>query len=75
MRRPEMKAIRGVVKGKTIILEEEPDLPENCPAQVYITPLDEQSEEEIARGQIELLARPHRGGRLVKHSREELHER
>ena len=58
-----MKTYRGIVKGNTVVLEEKPDLPDECPALVEIKPLDQASrDEEIARRQIELLKNPRKGG-------------
>jgi len=51
-----MKTYRGVVKGNTVILEEKPDLPDECQALVEIKPVDRTRDEEIARQQIELFA-------------------
>jgi hypothetical protein len=70
-----MKIYHGVVKGNTIVLEEKPELPENCPALVEIKPLDRTRDEEIARRQIEMLKKPHRGGKLLYRRREELYDR
>jgi hypothetical protein len=70
-----MKTYKGIVKGNTVSLEEAPDLPENCPALVEITPLDRARDEEIARQQIELLKNPHKGGKLLYRRREELYDR
>ncbi|MBI2986490.1 MAG: hypothetical protein HYY45_06965 [Deltaproteobacteria bacterium] len=70
-----MKTYRGVVRGNTVILEEKPDLPDECQALVEIKPLDRARDEEIARQQIELLKNPHKGGRLLYRRREELYDR
>ena len=70
-----MKAYRGIVKGNTILLEEKPDLPDECEALVEIKPLDRARDEEIARQQIELLKNPHKGGRLLYKKREDIYER
>ncbi len=70
-----MKAYKGVVKGNTIVLEEKPDLPDECQALVEIKPLNPARDEEIARQQIELLRKAPRVGRLLYKKREELHER
>ena len=70
-----MKVYRGIVKGNTILLEEKPDLPDECPALVEIKPLDRSRDEEIARQHIELLKNPHNGGRLLYKKRDELYER
>jgi len=70
-----MKVYRGIVKGNTIILEEKPDLPDECPALVEIKPLDRARDAEIARQQIELLHKAPRVGKLLYRKREELYER
>jgi len=70
-----MKVYRGIVKGTTILLEEKPDLPDECQALVEIKPLDRARDEEIARQQIELLRKPHKGGKLLYRRREELYDR
>lgn len=70
-----MKTYRGIVKGNTIVLDERPDLPDECPALVEIKPLDRTRDEEIARRQIELLRKAPRVGKLLYKKREELYER
>lgn len=70
-----MKLYKGIVRGNTVILEERPDLPDDCPALVEIKPLDETRDEEIARQQIELLKNPYKGGKLLYRCREELYSR
>ena len=70
-----MKTYRGIVKGNTVILEEKPDLPDECQALVEIKPLDRARDKEAARQQIELLKNPHKGGRLLYRRREELYDR
>lgn len=70
-----MKLYKGIVKGNTIVLEEKPELPENCPALVEIKPLDRTQDEEIARQQIALLHNAPRVGKLLYKKREELYER
>ncbi|MEW6297034.1 MAG: hypothetical protein AB1671_04750 [Thermodesulfobacteriota bacterium] len=57
-----MKLYKGIVKGNTVILEESPGLPDECPALVEIKPL-------------EMLKKPHRGGKLLYRRREELYDR
>jgi hypothetical protein len=69
-----MKVYRGIVKGNTI-LQEKPDLPDDCPALVEIKPLDQARDEEIARQQIALLKNPHNGEKLLYRRREELYDR
>ncbi|MEW6245302.1 MAG: hypothetical protein AB1555_01170 [Nitrospirota bacterium] len=70
-----MKTYKGVVKGNTVVLDEKPDLPAECPALVEIKPLDQATrDEEITRHQLELLKRPHKGGKLLYRRREELYD-
>ena len=70
-----MKVYRGVVKGNTVVLEERPDLPDECQALVEIKPLDRARDEEIARQQIELLHKAPKVGKSIYKKREELYER
>lgn len=71
-----MKIYKGIVKGNTIVLDEKPDLPDECPALVEIKPLDQIArDEEIARRQIDLMRRAPRVGKLLYNKREELYER
>jgi hypothetical protein len=70
-----MKVYRGIVRGNTIVLDEKPDLPDDCPALVEIKPLDKMMDEEIAGGQLELLKNAPPVGRLLYKKREELYER
>lgn len=70
-----MKVYKGIVKGNTIILEEKPDLPEDCRALVEIKPLDQARDEEISRQQIELLRKAPKVGKLLYKKREDLYER
>jgi hypothetical protein len=70
-----MKTYRGIVRGNTVVLEEKPDLPDECQALVEIKPLDRVRDEEIARQQIDLLHKAPRVGRLLYKTREELYDR
>lgn len=71
-----MKTYKGIVKGNTIVLDEKPDLPDECPALVEIKPLDQAArDEEIAQRQIELMRKAPRVGKLLYKKREELYER
>lgn len=71
-----MKTYNGIVKGNTIVLDEKPDLPDECPALLEIMPLDQAArDKEITRRQIELLKHPHKGGKLRYRRREELYDR
>lgn len=63
-----MRVYKGIVKGNTVILEEKPDLPDECPALVEIKPLDQARDEEISRRQIELLRKAPRVGKLLTRS-------
>lgn len=71
----EMRVYKGIVKGNTILLEEKPDLPDECEALVQIKPLDRARDEEIARRHIELLRKAPKVGKLLYKKREELYER
>ena len=70
-----MKVYKGTVKGKTIVLDEQPDLPEDCAALVEIRPLDRTRDEEIARQHVALLRKAPHVGRLLYKKREELYDR
>lgn len=71
-----MKTHRGVVKGNTIVLDEKPDLPDECPALVEIKPLNQAArDKETARRQIELMRTAPRVGKLLYKKREDLYER
>ena len=71
-----MKTYRGIVKGNTIVLDEKPDLPDECQALIEIKPLDQAArDEEIAQRQIELMKKAPRVGKLLYKKREELYER
>jgi hypothetical protein len=71
-----MKTYRGIVKGNTVVLDEKPDLPDECPALVEIKPLDQAArDEEIAQRQIELMRKAPRVGKLLYKKRDELYER
>ena len=70
-----MKTYRGIIRRNTVILEEEPDLPDETEAIVSIKAIDKVKEEEIVKKQLELLRNPHHGGKLLYKKREELYER
>jgi len=71
-----MNTYRGIVKGKTIVLEQKPDLPEDCPAWVEITPLEPvMRDDDMVQRHLDMMAHPHPGGQLLYHRREELYER
>jgi endonuclease III len=58
------------------VLDEKPDLPDECPALVEIMPLSQAArDEEIARNQIELMRKAPRVGKLLYKKREDLYER
>ena len=69
-----MKVYKGVVRGNTIILDEKPDLPDDCSALVEIKPLDQVRDEEVTTRHIELLKNPHKGRKLLYRRREELYD-
>ena len=68
-----MKAYHGVVKGKTIILEESADLPEGIRAQIVIKPI-KPTLKEIVREQVKLMEEAPLAGAMLYKKREELHE-
>jgi len=70
-----MKVYRGIVRGNTIVLDEKPNLPDECPALIEIKPLDRTRDEESARQQTGLLRKAPRVGKLLYKKREELYER
>jgi hypothetical protein len=63
------------VKGNTVILEEKPDLPDECPALVEIKPLGKVRDEEIARKHIALLKKAPHVGKLLYKKREDIYDR
>ena len=71
-----MKTYRGIIKGNTIVLDEHPDLLENCPAWREITPLEPaQRDDGMLQRHLELIAHPYPGGQLLYQRREELYDR
>ncbi len=71
-----MKTYKGIVKGNTIVLDEKPDLPDECQALVEIKSIDQAAkDEEISRRRRELLKHPHTGGKLLYRRREEHYDR
>jgi hypothetical protein len=70
-----MKPYRGVIQGKTIILERKPDLPDGGEALVTLMPLDTKDSEEIVQQQLKFLEEATRIGRILIKSREEIYER
>ena len=70
-----MKVYKGIVNGNTILLEEKPDLPDQCRALVEIKPIDEAQDREITRRHIALLKKAPRVGKLLYKKREELYDR
>jgi len=70
-----MKAYRGIVKGNTVILEEKPDLPDECQALMEIKPLDRARDDEIARRHIEILRKAPKVGKLLYKKRDEIYGR
>ncbi len=69
-----IKTCRGIVKGKTIVLEEDTGLPEGIKAQVLIMPI-KPNLEKIIKEQLKLLNKAPAVGRLLYKNREELYER
>jgi hypothetical protein len=63
-----MRTCKGIVRGNTVVLEERPDLPDECPAMVQIRPLDQVRDDEIAGAQLALLRKARRVGRLATRS-------
>lgn len=70
-----MKAYRGVIRGKTIILRNKPDLPDGAEALVTLQPLDTNDVGEIVKQQLEFLEEAPRAGRILIKRREEIYER
>jgi hypothetical protein len=70
-----MKVHKGIVKGNTVILDEKPDLPDECPALVEIKPIDQARDQEIARKHIALLKKAPRVGKLLYKKREDIYDR
>lgn len=69
-----IKTCRGIVKGKTIVLEEDTGLPKGIKAQVLIKPI-KPNLEKIIKEQLKLLNKAPKVGRLLYRNREELYER
>lgn len=69
-----MKTYRGIVKGNTVILEQEPEVQEGTEAIVLIQTTEE-DEQEIVQRQKALLKRGFAMGKLRYKKREELYER
>jgi hypothetical protein len=69
-----MKTYRGIVKGNTVILEQEPEVQEGTEAIVLIQTTEE-DEQEIMQRQKALLERGFAMGKLFYKERGELHGR
>ena len=69
-----MKTYRGIIKGNTVILEQELDVQEGTEAIVLIQTTEE-NEQEIVQRQKAILERGFAMGKLRYKKREELHER
>jgi SOS-response transcriptional repressor LexA len=69
-----MKTYRGIVKGNTVILEQEPDVQEGTEVLVLIQ-ASEDEEQAIVRRQKAMLAKGFAMGKLLYKKREELYER
>lgn len=74
MRHSKTKTCKGIVKGKTIVLEEDTGLPEGIKAQVMIKPI-KANFEKVIKEQLKLLNKAPKVGRLLYRNREELYER
>lgn len=69
-----MKTYRGIVKGKTVILEEKPDAEDGSEALVLVK-ASEDEEKEIVRRQKAMLEKGFAMGKLLYKDRGELHGR
>lgn len=69
-----MKTYRGIVKGNTVILEQEPDVQEGTEALVLIQATEDE-EQEIVKRQKAMLEKGFAMGKLLYKNREELYER
>jgi hypothetical protein len=69
-----MKLYKGIVKGNTITLEQEPDVQEGTEVIVLIQATEDE-EQEIVRRQKAMLAKGFAMGKLRYKKREELYER
>lgn len=69
-----MKLYKGIVKGNTVILEQEPDVQEGTEVIVLIQ-ATEDGEQEIVRRQKAMLAKGFAMGKLLCKEREELYDR
>jgi len=70
-----MKRYKGVVIGKRIVLDEKTDLPDKSHAIIRIEPVERKRDDVAVQKQLNLLSRPHRGGRLLYRDREKLYDR
>lgn len=69
-----IKTCKGIVKGKTIVLEKDTGLPKGIKAQVLIKPI-RPNPEKVIKEQLKLLKKAPEVGRLLYRNREELYER
>jgi hypothetical protein len=69
-----MKTYRGIVKGNTVTLEQEPDVQEGTEALVLIQATEDE-EQEIVQRQKAMLERGFAMGKLHYKKRGDLHER
>jgi len=69
-----MKLYKGIVKGNTVILEQEPDVQEGTEVLVLIQATEDE-EQEIVRRQKAMLEKGFAMGKLFYRKREELYER
>lgn len=69
-----MKTYRGIVKGKTVVLEEKPDVEDGTEALVLIK-VSEDEEQEIVWRQKAMLEKGFSMGKLLYKKRGKLHDR
>ena len=69
-----MKTYRGIVKGNTVVLEQEPDVQEGTEVLVLIQATEDE-EQEIVRRQKAMLEKGFAMGKLLYKKREDLYER
>lgn len=74
MQYSKVKTCRGIVTGKTIVLEEDTGLPQGIKAQVLIKPI-EPNLGKVIKEQLKLLEEAPKVGKLLYGNREELYGR
>jgi hypothetical protein len=70
-----MKTYRGIVQGKTIILQRKPDLPDGVEALVTLKPLTTNGLRKVIKQQLEFLEKAPEAGKMLIKRREEIYER